>query len=395
VTTAIILDPSAASFQVVAGIPLIVRTVLSAQRGGFEHVIAYGGAYADRLRQVLASDPRTRSIPVATGDARPAVRGERVALIPSDCLLTPAALKRVCAAQADDALLLFEAGGLHALGSGILLGPRAILDHVDGHRSLEALLAALPAPVSVPLGGETCLPVRDAAGVAAAEDELIAGIRAESADTDGPIARFDRGLSTRISRVLVRTPLRPNHITMIGTCLGLLAGWCLSRGTYLAGVLGTLLFWFAVIIDGCDGEVARLKIQDSKFGQLFDVITDNIVHVAIFAGLGVGQYRANPDANYLLLLGLLVTGFLCATAASVLCLLRHPPVKYLRPQSKKGKLRQWMLRGFEALMNRDFAYLLVLLALLGHLDWFLWGAAFGTYAFTGGLVAIYRWRDAI
>jgi hypothetical protein len=54
-----------------------------------------------------------------------------------------------------------------------------------------------------------------------------------------------------------------------------------------------------------------------------------------------------------------------------------------------------MLRGFEALMNRDFAYLLVLLALLGHLDWFLWGAAFGTYAFTGGLVAIYRWRDAI
>ncbi|OFV88525.1 MAG: hypothetical protein A3J75_04250 [Acidobacteria bacterium RBG_16_68_9] len=119
------------------------------------------------------------------------------------------------------------------------------------------------------------------------------------------------------------------------------------------------------------------------------------MHVAIFVGLGIGQYRAHPDANYLLLLSLLVSGFLCATVATYFCLLRHPPVKYLQPRSTTGKIRQWLLRGFEALMNRDFAYLLVVLALIGRLDWFLWGAAFGTYAFTLGLVAAYRWREAV
>jgi hypothetical protein len=45
-------------------------------------------------------------------------------------------------------------------------------------------------------------------------------------------------------------------------------------------------------------------------------------------------------------------------------------------------------------MNRDFAYLLVGLALIGRLGWFLWGTAFGIYAYALGLFAVYRWRDA-
>jgi ABC-type glucose/galactose transport system permease subunit len=74
-------------------------------------------------------------------------------------------------------------------------------------------------------------------------------------------------------------------------------------------------------------------------------------------------------------------------------LVRRPSIAHSggTPISFKGKVRQWLLHGFEVLMNRDFAYLLVLLALSGHLRWFFWGTAFGTYLFAILLVWIYPW----
>ena len=65
--------------------------------------------------------------------------------------------------------------------------------------------------------------------------------------------------------------------------------------------------------------------------------------------------------------------------------------KVTHPVSWKGKVRRWSLGAFKAAMNRDFAYLLVLFAIFDHLDWFLWGTAFGTYLFAVLLVGIYRW----
>src|SRR5262249_58312724 len=133
--------------------------------------------------------------------------------------------------------------------------------------------AAAAARRAVPLDDGFCMPVPDAPAAAAAERALVRRLVALTADSDGPIARLDRAVSTRISRYLVRTPLRPNHITTIGTLVGFAGAWWLARGTYASGIVGTLLFWLAVIIDGCDGEVARLKFQESRFGYLYDITT--------------------------------------------------------------------------------------------------------------------------
>jgi 1L-myo-inositol 1-phosphate cytidylyltransferase / CDP-L-myo-inositol myo-inositolphosphotransferase len=200
----------------------------------------------------------------------------------------------------------------------------------------------------------------------------------------------------RLSRWLVRhTRLRPNHITIIGTSVGLLAAAVLSIGTYGAGIAGTLLFLCATIIDGCDGEVARLTFRESAFGQKFDVITDNIVHVAIFAGLALGLYHHDPAGHYGWLIGILLGGFACDSVVTYFFLVRRPGfARHGTPVSFRGKVRQRLLRGMEAMMNRDFAYLLLAFALVGRLQWFFWGTAFGTYAFAIVLVWIYRWRDA-
>jgi phosphatidylglycerophosphate synthase len=374
-TTAVILPPRPGSFLVVAGVPLIQRVAISAQRAGYETVIALAGDNEARLRALLSADARSRDIRVVAGSNYAAANGEGVTYLPSDHLLTAATLARVRAFEANGAPVLFQAEG--ALnGDGILL---TVPGTVEGG-----------APRPVRLDGEVLLPVRDAASAALAERRLIAALPGETAATDGPLARFDRHVSTRVSRLLVRTPLRPNHITAFGTAVGLTAAWAFSRGTYAYGVLGAVLFWCAVIIDGCDGEVARLKFLESRFGYLFDVTTDNIVHIAIFAGLGVGEVDA-VSAHWLV--PLFIVGFLLASAATYFCLIRNPPT-HAASTTARGRFRKRLLGAFEALMNRDFAYLVLALALIGRVRWFLWCAAFGTYVYAAALAVVYTSREA-
>src|SRR5262249_55427784 len=103
----------------------------------------------------------------------------------------------------------------------------------------------------------------------------------------------------------------------------------------------------------------------------------------------------HPDGHYGALLGVLLGGVAVASAAGWWCLLRHPSVAVPKAaRTVKGRIRNGLLRTFEAVLNRDFAYLLLALALVDRLQWFFWGAAFGTWVFATALVWVYRWRDA-
>jgi len=231
---------------------------------------------------------------------------------------------------------------------------------------------------------------RDAA---AAEAALCAQLRATSAATDGVLARLvDRRISCRLSRWIVRTtPLRPNHVTILGMAIGLAGAALLARGTYAGGVSGTLLFLVAAIVDGCDGEVARLTFRESAFGQKLDVATDNLVHLAIFVALAVGVRRHAPAAHVEALAALLVGGFALDGALSYYFLVLRTEWRARRSAagSWRARARDRVLHGLEALMNRDFAYLLALLAVVDRLQWFLWGAALGSWAFAALFVLTY------
>jgi phosphatidylglycerophosphate synthase len=398
VKTALVLPPTAASFVQVAGLPVLQRVVLATLRGDFDRIVVIGGEDIERVRALLRADQRTRAVEV-TAQA-PMLYGDQVTVIPSDRVVSPALLQRVQETQLDGRPLVVS------MASGDAAA-RCRLEHLVDieagslqRAEPDGLWQALSGRGAerVTIEGEVVIPIRDDASVRAAEQALCAKMRSDSAASDGPLAHYiDRRISLRISRWLVNhTGLRPNHLTIIGTTIGLIAATLLGVGTYWTGVAGTLLFLCATIIDGCDGEVARLTYRDSPFGQVFDVTTDNLVHVAIFAGLGWGMYRADPNGQYLNLLLLLMGGFAVTGLASYVFLVHLPGFAQSggQPRTWKGRLRQRLLGAMEGLMNRDFAYLLLALALIGRLHWFLWGAAFGTYVFAAMLVLIYRWREA-
>ena len=58
------------------------------------------------------------------------------------------------------------------------------------------------------------------------------------------------------------------------------------------------------------GGIARLRFQESRFGGMFDIAADNVVHFAVFFTIGWGQAQATGQVVYQYLGGLAVLGSL-------------------------------------------------------------------------------------
>ncbi len=112
--------------------------------------------------------------------------------------------------------------------------------------------------------------------------------------SDGPVARhLNRPLSRWITKYLIRTPATPNLISFVSWLLSCMAAILFAVGGYPALALGGLIAQFASVIDGCDGEVARLKHSASQSGGWFDAILDRYADAFLLFGLTWHVFSAN------------------------------------------------------------------------------------------------------
>jgi len=117
-----------------------------------------------------------------------------------------------------------------------------------------------------------------------AEQALLKRLRDKP--NDGPVARYlNRPLSVRMSRYLVQSDVTPNQISLVSFLCSLLAAGLFAAGGYFALLVGGVLAQFASVIDGCDGEVARLKYQSTDFGGWFDAVLDRYADAFLLFGL--------------------------------------------------------------------------------------------------------------
>jgi CDP-alcohol phosphatidyltransferase len=84
------------------------------------------------------------------------------------------------------------------------------------------------------------------------------------------LARF----SIALSRRLARTRITPNQITAASLAVGLAGAALVASADYATCLLGTLIVWLSSILDGCDGEIARLKLLSSEAGRWFDLLVE-------------------------------------------------------------------------------------------------------------------------
>jgi phosphatidylglycerophosphate synthase len=121
------------------------------------------------------------------------------------------------------------------------------------------------------------------------------GIFAELLRGDlGFVARYvNKAISFRITRYLLcRLPVTPNQVTLGAAVIGLIGCFLIAAGTYPAFVGGFLLVQLQSVLDGCDGELARVRFQQSAIGEWLDTVVDDFMNLAIVASLGVGLARA-------------------------------------------------------------------------------------------------------
>lgn len=118
---------------------------------------------------------------------------------------------------------------------------------------------------------------------------------------DGPVSKaVNRRLSRPITARLKDTRIQPQHITFASLFLGLAAAALVATATgWWALALGGLFYQLTSILRGVDGELARLRMQDSEKGAWLDTVTDDIAHLAFLVAVGLGTSRLTGEPLWL------------------------------------------------------------------------------------------------
>jgi phosphatidylglycerophosphate synthase len=195
---------------------------------------------------------------------------------------------------------------------------------------------------------------------------------------DGFVSRFlNRPISRRITCFLVKFPIHPNAWTIAIFVLPPIAGVFLVRGDYVSIVIGAAIFQVFSILDGCDGEIARAKNLESKFGERLDTFSDFLSSLVYVLALGLGLDRlpegsicaALIAANEWLLRGAKNTMPVTSSTLHESFYARHHGMIERSGLLNFGEGFVWWL--FQ-LTKRDMAlFVFLIVALLGLADWIL------------------------
>lgn len=113
-----------------------------------------------------------------------------------------------------------------------------------------------------------------------------------------------RRASTLPTKLLARTGITPNQLTVLGLLLTIGVAWILSRGDFL---LGGFLVLLSGAFDLLDGGLARATGRVTKFGALLDSTFDRFSEAALF--LGLMSYYANQGSyQEIMLIGAAMAG---------------------------------------------------------------------------------------
>ena len=314
----------------VGSLPILLRTILAAQKAGTTQIVVVIDPITKlRVQHGLSS---TRRLPksvqwidtasgadfwhrlrfIATGTGC-----QRLVLINGSSTYHPSLLQKADKWNDEDAGLALMSGdkplGIYALSVKTI---RHLAEHcptpVGSFEELEESLAAMGSVVPIPVRDDRWQRVSTPEDCEAAEQKLNGWL---VKPTDGIFARTNRRISIPISRQIIKFPITPNMVSIFTLGVGFASGLFFARGGYWNALFGAFLCLFASILDGCDGEVARLTFQESDFGCWLETVCDYLFYLVLFAGMTIGLWRSSGTKTYLVWGALLFFGAIASFVA--------------------------------------------------------------------------------
>ena len=338
----------------VGALPLMLRAILSAKTAGADRIIvvvdpANGAAIRSTLGKTRRLPNSVECIEAAPESAIPialekvGASADRVVLIAGDRSYHPSLYRIVNEWNSDGCALELTSGGnpigMIALSQALALELASDPDsQVFSLEDLHNSIASRHAGVL-----NQSVPEDMWQQVTSPEDRLSAERKLDHwlvKPTDGIFARFNRRVSIPISRQLIRFPITPNMVSLFTLLVSFLAGACFALGGYWNTLLGAILSVWASILDGSDGEVARLKLLASDFGAWLETICDYLYYLFIFAGMAIGLAHSTGKTSFVawgcaLFVGAIITFIIAGLGRQQLS--GDRPEQYLAVWQKKAE----------------------------------------------------------
>lgn len=366
----------------VGGVTAIRRHVATAKRLGLEPIVLY----AERMTALAAEianevDGSARCVPANALADEGGYDDELAMVIAGDWYIAPDAIMAFSNETRGAAVAKLE-------DRGHIVSPLARL-HVRSLRRILPELATRPPAELIDSAAEpdsvvVSLPVSqrhrlsDNVAIGRCEAKLFGWV---GATREPWFARLvQRVFAIPLTRKLANTRTTPAHLGAARMLLGLAAAGWLAVPGYLAGILAATLYFLSRVLDTVAADLSRAAVVAGLRGRKVDVIGDIVVLLTIIIALGS---RLAVNEAYVL------------TAVAIVGIAISAWVSYRRLfrwewRSRDPFVLTWNRRD-RAFVRDNFAsrfwrrngpaYALLIAALLGRLDLFLWAAAAASHLF--------------
>jgi len=376
----------------VGSLPILLRNILAARKLGPARImVMVDPALRQDVERELGRTGRLPE-PVQWIEAKPDVSvlqrsqliapqaaSERLVIIDGNRTYHPSLLQKAKEWNDESVALVLSSGdtpvGIYGFtAEAICDSKKSYLVKADTLQELFAALTEIHSVAQIPVADDLWQQVNTEEDRQSAERKLDRWL---VKPTDGIYARLNRRISIPISRQLIRLPISANMVSLITLGVGIASAAFFALGGYWSTLLGAFLCLFASILDGCDGEVARLKLLESDFGCWLETVCDYVFYFFLLIGMTVGQWRGSGSSAYLvwgvfLLVGALASFLAVGWQRRRLAVGR--PEQLLNIWQRHAERRSsnpflYAARHMEFMVRRCFfPYALVVFALLGVIN---------------------------